>query len=188
MSIPILDSTYDALAWGSHLPTLFGAIGASRGPVLELGVGHFSTPALHAYCGAAGRQLISVDDNVEWLTLFKDKYQTSEHGFIHGSYDDIVPNLCQREWGVAFIDNSAPGSSAGARRAKDFALLVPHSDFVVVHDAQVEAENYQAIRPLLVDTDGSHLCTAYFPHTLIVSQRKPIPASVLRLCHYVSPS
>lgn len=185
MSIPILDSTYDALAWGSHLPTLFGALGASRGPVLELGVGHFSTPALHAYCGAAGRQLISVDDNAEWFALFKDKYQVGngayEHGFIFGPYDEIVPRLCNQEWGVVFIDNSAPGLSSGARRAKDFALLVPHSDFVVVHDAQVEAENYQAIRPLLVDTDGSHLSTAYFPHTLIVSQRKPIPASVLRL-------
>jgi hypothetical protein len=40
------------LKWGSHLPSLAACLASSRGPVIELGVGHFSTPFLHAYCAS----------------------------------------------------------------------------------------------------------------------------------------
>ena len=41
-----------AVKWQSHLPALLACIAVTHGPVLELGVGHFSTPHLHALCGA----------------------------------------------------------------------------------------------------------------------------------------
>jgi len=40
---------------GTHLPALLACVSRTAGGVIELGVGHFSTPILHAVCEAAGR-------------------------------------------------------------------------------------------------------------------------------------
>lgn len=161
--IPI-DSQYDPLAWGSHLAPLMACLGASRGSVLELGVGHFSTPILHAYCIVAKRVLISVEDNLEWFDGFRQKYECDGHQFIREDYAAIVPELARtKQFGVAFIDNS-PG---GQRRLDDFVSLIPVSDFVVVHD--YHGENEDAIGPRLKALSYAK-CTEYMPPTLIASR------------------
>ena len=165
-----IDSTYDPLAWGSHLPPLFACLAASSGPVLEVGVGHFSTPILHAYCMAAYRNLFSVEDHAEWYSEFRTKYQRSGHEFITGDYSVVVPEMAKLKWGVAFIDNS-PG---GKRRADDFTSLISSADFVVVHD--YHGENEEAIQPLI--TVGHILWKVfgdYSPPTLVASRHKTPP-------------
>lgn len=165
------DSTYDALAWGSHLPSLIAAISASSGNVLELGVGHFSTPAIHALCGQIKKKVVSVEDNSEWCDFFSKRYSSEFHEFINDSYDQIVPILSKRKWGVSFIDNS-PG---GERRKSDFLSLVNSSQFVVVHDFHME--NSDAITPLLNGINFK-ICSEYMPPTLIASKSSQIPLSI----------
>lgn len=164
-----------ATQWQSHLPALLACCAVTTGPVLELGVGHFSTPHLHALCGAMGRELVSMEDNREWLELFEKQYLSDGHGFLSGFLlNDVIAR--QIRWSVAFIDHS-PG---GANRAAVFKALIDVSEFVVVHDAQKDAENFQAIEPMLAGVNW-HLCVGYWPHTLIASKTRAIPEVLLSM-------
>lgn len=162
-----LDNTYDPLAWGSHLPALLAAVGASEGPVLELGVGHFSTPALHALCGAMNRMLASVETDEKWMAEFKPTYKNKWHGFA-----TFIPPV--HNWGCVFIDDS-PG---GERRAHSFKMLIQHAEFVVVHDYHLENEEH--IHPMLEGVNY-HVTKTYQPPTLIASRFKEIPQAILCL-------
>lgn len=155
-----------ATQWQSHLPALLACIAVADGPVLELGVGHFSTPHLHALCGALKRLLVSVESDGEWRAEFITKYG---NGFNHAFRSEVLDTGSVR-WGVAFIDHS-PG---GANRAAAFKALIDVSEFVVVHDAQKNAENFQHIEPMLARLNW-HLCDSYFPHTLVCSKTRQIP-------------
>lgn len=177
-----------AVQYQSHLPALLACIAVTDGPVLELGVGHFSTPHLHALCLATKRNLVSVEQNKEWHVEFK-KYDHIEtrhsHRFSHavmfGEYIEVLTRSSISyiaPWSVAFID----GSPGGKARADLFKHLLPLSEFVVVHDAQKDAENFQAIEPMLAGLlEGVHwhLCTGYFPHTLVCSKTRIIPEVLL---------
>lgn len=160
-----------ATQWQSHLPALLACIAVTDGPVLELGIGHFSTPQLHALCGAMGRELVSAERDEKWRVEFANKYTGPHHTF---TSEWMHPHAM--DWAVAFIDHS-PG---GANRAGAFKALIDVSEFVVVHDAQKDAENFQAIEPMLVGVNW-HLCTSYFPHTLIASKTRKIPEVLLNM-------
>jgi hypothetical protein len=162
-----LDNKYDALAWGSHLPVLMAAVAASSGPVLEIGIGHFSTPALRALCIPLHRKLVSVEDSSEWFNEFRN-YERDLHRLINADYDNMLPILAKEHWGAVFIDNS-PG---GERRRKDFISFIPCSDYVVVHD--YHAENEDAIAPLIGKLEY-RVYRKYQPPTLIASASKSIP-------------
>lgn len=166
------DDTYNPCEWGSHLPSLLACLAATDGPVLEVGVGHFSTPALHAFCAASRRYLVSVDDNVEWVEEFRSRYMSDIHQFVSGDYDRIIPPLALDRWSVVLLDNS-PG---GPRRATDLSLLLPASDFVVVHD--YHRENIEHIQPLI---NGSyfHISQSYQPPTLVVSKLRSMPSGLI---------
>lgn len=155
-----------AVKYQSHLPALLACVASSSGPVLELGVGYFSTPHLHALCGALGRLLVSVEPDEVWRAEFVARFgSTTNHAF---SGQWINPSKVH--WGVAFIDHS-PG---GANRAAAFKTLIEVTDFVVMHDAQKDAENFQAVEPLLAGVNW-HLCISIFPHTLVASKTRQIP-------------
>lgn len=158
-----------ATQWQSHLPALLACIAVTDGPVLELGVGHFSTPHLHALCGALGRNLYSIESDAEWRKEFRAKYEWRPEFGEHIFAESLPPEFVF-DFGVAFIDHS-PG---GANRAAAFKALIGVSDYVVVHDAQEDAENFQAIEPMLAGVNW-HLCTGYFPNTLVASKTRPIP-------------
>lgn len=150
----------DQMAWGSHQCALLGCLGRTSGAVLELGMGHFSTPLLHHYCQAAQRDLVSVESDLQWYKTFSH-YIAYMHKLILAEYDDVVPKLAQRPWSVVLIDNS-PG---GARRAKDFTTLWPNSEYVVIHD--YHQDNEEAIGPLLTGLK-TRIFTEYQPPTLVV--------------------
>lgn len=165
------DQNYNPCEWGSHLPCLLACLACTSGPVLEVGVGHFSTPALHAFCLSAGRRLVSVDDTSEWIEELRERYQGDHHEFICGEYDDVLPKLSHDRWSTVLLDNS-PG---GSRRASDLALLLPVSDYVVVHD--YHRENLEHIQPLI---QGAyfHVASLYPPPTLVVSKIQAMPAGL----------
>jgi hypothetical protein len=166
----------EQLAWSSFMPALMACVASTSGCVLELGVGHFSTPTLHAICGASNRYLLSVEQNKEWLSKF-EKLKTDGHSFWGLGYDEMLDNLPKfgQRWGVAFIDNS-PG---GARRAKDFLALIKTSDFVIVHDYWQDNEEH--IAPLLKNVKYTHVTRTHEPPTLVASLDRPIPSSIIQL-------
>lgn len=161
-----------AVKYQSHLPALLACIAVTNGPVLELGVGHFSTPHLHALCGALNRPLVSVEREDDWFSKFM-QMESPLHLLLNKEYAGACLTLSMTgwsRWGVAFIDSS-PGGEA---RAELFRFLIDKSDFVVMHDAQKDAENFQAVEKML-DGLHRHLCTSVFPHTLVASKTMEIP-------------
>lgn len=164
----------EQLMWGSHLPVLAACLAATSGDVLELGVGDFSTPFLHAYCGAAGRKLVSVESDAAWVEKVGPRFGGQSHRFYCGDYDTLALQLAAREWAVVLIDNS-PG---GARRAQDFSFLRHCAQFVVVHDYWQDNEEH--IAPML-NGINYYVCHRQKPPTLVASMQRPIPYVIFNL-------
>lgn len=158
-----------ATKYQSHLPALLACIISSHGPVIELGVGHFSTPHLHALCGAFRRDLISCEEDPDWFVAFRSKYESEGHFFYN-----VRESWTLDRYGVAFIDHS-PG---GENRASAFRSAIRKADLVVVHDYW--QDNEEAIAPLLTGITH-HVCKDYEPPTLVASMVFPIPPVLLNM-------
>ena len=149
----------DALRWGSHIPALAACLASTSGNVIELGVGHSSTPFLHAYCTNSDRRLYSFEDRKEWA----DKFQNVKHVW---SYCDALSSAVSAfEWAVCFIDSGDGASS----RSKLFALALPRCHYVLVHDYHQGIE--ESIAPLLSGVNH-YIYNKYDPPTLIASMRR----------------
>lgn len=151
------------VAWSSWLPAVGFALARSTGPVLEIGIGHFSTPFLHEYCKGADRLLISVESSKEWIESFNSKYFDVNYHLFLADWNE----LDDRKFGAVFIDNS-PGGSA---RSNPFKAFLPQADFIVVHD--YHRENEEAIKPLLEGVNY-RVFSDYNPPTLLASLKYPV--------------
>lgn len=172
-------SNRNEVAWTSWLPALGYALGASTGPVLEIGVGHFSTPFLHEYCHAAGRALYSLETDRDWYLNFAryDWMKSDRKHYVFHCPADLgsargvkgFSSLMESRddpvrFGAALIDSS-PGGEA---RLAPFLAFIDHSDFVVVHD--YHRENEEAIAPHLHGVSYK-VYRDYDPPTLLASKK-----------------
>ena len=119
---------------GSHVAPLTRALLAywscMRGKVLELGVGWWSTPLLHGLCEWGSEELVSVDDDPEWVKALGDIYRRPWHHFI--SNPDIR-DLTYQHWGLAFVD-----SSPGDKRVDMILALKHRVEVFVAHDVEAD--------------------------------------------------
>ena len=150
---------------GSHLPLLLACVAATTGPVLEIGVGHGSTPCLHSVC-CPNRKLVSLEEDAKWLETFKagecDGHTVELDSPAH------LAELATQRWGVVFIDDSP-----GPPRA-DHVRMFPVADYVVVHDAEGE-DIMVPTRPVIAGVPHQFIYKTFFPWTLAVSLTHPIP-------------
>lgn len=122
--------------WGSHLPMLIKAFLHTKGPVLELGCGDFSTPVLHELCAYFQRSLLSADSDLSWIDNFKD-LENSWHKFIYipvfetkkNSKLELWNSIPLQDWGMIFVDHAPI-----RRRVDDIARFKDHAQIIVVHD------------------------------------------------------
>ena len=112
--------------YGSHLQVLLTCVKNTKGAVLELGVGDFSTPALHEAC--SGRLLLSADTDSGWLFRFEN-LRGGVHQFhaVNRWADPWFFYL--QDWDVAFIDSDTPNT-----RVIAIEKLADRAKFIVVHD------------------------------------------------------
>jgi hypothetical protein len=68
--------------FGTHSVPLALACMNTTGPVLELSCGYYSTILLHGICKQQGRELLTADHNLNWLSKFR-YLETSWHRFEH---------------------------------------------------------------------------------------------------------
>ena len=157
--------------WCSWVAPFLACWAVNPGNVLEVGVGHFSTPAIHSLVTGSGHSVTSLEDNDEWMKMFCYKYRHPSHSFVTGNYDRTVATAPVTMDGIAIalIDNS-PG---GERRKKDFLTLIDRCDYVLVHD--YHRENEEAIAPHLGGINWV-VYGDYQPPTLVASKTKAIPA------------
>lgn len=146
---------YD-LNWGSHLPILNKVMSLTKGPVLELGSGLYSTPLLYWLCNDQKRKFVSIESDFDWWKMVWNlknvKQKEGEITFPFGEYVEATyvsdwekMYLGEGFWDVAFIDHSP-----SRRRIIDIQALAHRAKFVVVHDTQRNYKfcDYKQIWPL----------------------------------------
>jgi hypothetical protein len=130
--------------YATHQPILYEIATNTTGPIIEFGCGNGSTDLLHEICEKDQRVLISVDDNLEWLNKYKEKYKNNSEWhkfyFVPGKKDETSPDhwitflqnfelLKATLFSVCFIDQSP-----WLGRYETLKVLKNISEYVIVHD------------------------------------------------------
>lgn len=154
--------------YGSHYPILAATVAKTKGPVLEMGAGDWSTPMLHYMCKAMGRTLHTVETNAQWLERFKE-YEGPGHQLTYLAPDDWLAVLPDR-FGVIFIDGSP-----GEMRHVWIQRLQSKAHFIVAHDSEKDyqvASNYmyEKVRPLFKYVNEFQ---RFRPYTVVLSDEEP---------------
>lgn len=126
--------------YATHMTPLITAVMNTKGPILELGCGDFSTPLLHAICAATDRFLLTAESNKEWQKLFYD-LERDWHQFYYVQTRDDWANVGSNiHWSVVFVDH-APG----LQRVIDICRLRFNTDIFVVHDTEDPFYGYDPV-------------------------------------------
>jgi hypothetical protein len=120
---------------GSHLPVLIKIMSLTKGAVLELGMGTFSTPFLHWACYPEKRRLVSYDNVPDLLTWSQSFINEYHQIYLVEDWDSID---LSEHWSVALVDHAPTG-----RRRHEIRKLADHADYVIVHDSQPDRERWQ---------------------------------------------
>ncbi len=156
-------------SWGSHIPVLVDVFSNSKGPVLELGIGLFSTPLLHALCVFNKRMLVSYENNPEFFNMhitFVNEFHQIK--FIDDWDKMEIENT---HWGMAFADHKP-----AERRIVDIERLANNSDYVVAHDSEqqlAEQYHYNLIYPLF-KYRLDYILSPNYAHTTVFSNLKDL--------------
>ncbi len=98
-------------------------------PVLEMGMGNYSTPLLHCACEAAGIPLVSVECDGEWANRFASLAGPNHTILVEENFDALP--VFSRPWSLALVDHGP-----NPRRPKDLLRLKGHAELIVAHDTQ----------------------------------------------------
>ena len=120
----------DVITIASHAPVLAAALSvAASGPVIELGGGAYSTPLLHWMCRAAGRDLLTLDSNPDWVKRL-EIYRGEGHEVAYTPEMAEDRRLGER-WALALADG-------GQFERADCLSRLHRVPIVVVHDTEPE--------------------------------------------------
>ena len=153
----------------THLPALLSCLAVTTGPVLEVGIGEFSTPLLHAACVQRG--LVSVEADADWFHKFAEIFRRYNHDFIFSPVYNALPNLAQQNWSVVFIDHSP-----GIRRVPDALLFRKRADYIVIHDYEpgepIAGEDLVRVDPVKHLFPYWKACQRYYPYTMVLGNKE----------------
>lgn len=128
----------------THIPLLVRVFDISKGDVLEVGTGYFSTLILHWLATVTKRQVYSYESRKYWYERAK-VYETEFHHIVFAPDWDKA-DFGKKHWGMVFIDHGPD-----IRRPKEIAKLYRKCDYMVVHDTEPARDKqygYSAIYPL----------------------------------------
>jgi len=154
-------------AYGSHLPVLIRLVAMTRGAVLEIGTGHYSTPMLHALC-CPGRELVSVETDFSWVSEFRD-FHRDGHRFEFCDASDLLAHLdrlSRRAWSVVFVDHSP-----WEERGLSAALFAHSAEYVIAHDFSLPHIG-QLFESVSGEFRNVQVYERYSPSTLVLSQKE----------------
>ena len=126
-----LDYTY-----GSNSIPLTVASLISKGDLLELGMGLFSTPLLHNIAAHNNRKIVSVDTSYDWLKRFLIYNLTKTHEIYHVSESNLYEFGLNKKWGLVLVDHAK-----GGERYRNVISFSKLAEIVVLHDAEKMSEN-----------------------------------------------
>jgi predicted O-methyltransferase YrrM len=120
----------------THLRLLVAAAVRTKGDILELGCGWYSTPVLHEIARAQDRRLWTFDNQEYWLPPFKPfAKKWPGHKVIEvGSWDEMYSHFeVQQRFGLVFVDQGQPIEREYAVRR---LLAMKAGDVFVMHDTE----------------------------------------------------
>lgn len=123
--------------YGSHMPILARVVDLTDGPILELGMGIFSTPLLDLMCAEKKRPLISFDNDPEWFE--ENKKWGSDYHLVYfvEDWDKRTQLIDDTQWSVALVDHKP-----AKRRMKEIKRLAKNCQFVLIHDSEPESDKF----------------------------------------------
>jgi hypothetical protein len=130
--------SYYENVYATHQPFLEAYVRATKGDVLEFGTGEGSTGLLRTLLKGSGRQLISIEDNKEWLDKMMAEYPPTEtHTYIYlepkengAHWKDFLSTFSHpNQISVTFIDQ-APWEA----RIWTYEALSHQSEYCIIHD------------------------------------------------------
>jgi hypothetical protein len=123
-------------SYGSHVLALGPILSKCRGPIIELGMGHYSTTMLNIHSLLNSSLVLSVETNADWYNQFRDLNSETHTLKLVNSYDDV--DLESSKWDIAFIDH-APCP----RRVIDATRLRFSASIILMHDTeQANSKDY----------------------------------------------
>src|SRR3990167_924454 len=132
-----------SLKYGTHLPCLIQAFSKTKGYVLELGMGVFSTPYLHYACTLSKRRLVSYENYQEWMDFLKT-YENRYHEIYF--VEKYAYAQIERPWDIVLIDHT-PDSS----RSEEIIRLKDLAKYIIIHDSNpsnYKVTHYDEVYPL----------------------------------------
>lgn len=119
--------------YSTLIPALLKAIRMTRGPVLELGTGYFTTPILHWLCSCRLRNVVSLENNPNWIAIARQFLMPGGHEVKLVTNWDRPEYL--EEWGLAVVDNDP-----AITRRNIAPLLAKKTQLVLLHDTSPEQD------------------------------------------------
>jgi hypothetical protein len=123
--------------YSTHIPLLSSVIAGSPGPILELGMGYYSTHLLNLFSKIHRVKVVSVETNADWYSKFQHLGHEFHELRLVNSYDEL--DLETTRWDVTFIDHEPD------RRIVEVKRLVSNSSLLVLHDTETPAYRYDFI-------------------------------------------
>lgn len=118
----------------THLRLLVAACMRTKGDILELGIGWYSTPVLHEIAVAQKRLLVTIDNNEEWLRQLKVLEHNCHEVLLTGYWGDAPLERSHwggGKWDVVFLDQGQPIEREYAVRR-----LINDTNVFVMHDTE----------------------------------------------------
>lgn len=158
---------------GSHLPILTKIMNMTDGPVLELGMGLFSTPYLHWACFEKKRKLVSYENKRDFFEMFEfqdgrkihNDYSFHEVKFVENNDWDKVD--LSGHWSVVLIDHNP-----GPRRKEEVRRLANNADYIVVHDSNGRNDFYYKYSEVFPLFKYRYDYKKVYPQTTVLSNFK----------------
>lgn len=125
----------------THIPMLVRVFELSKGDVLELGSGYFSTTLLRWLCQMARRTLYSYETSDFWFAkATKSPAEFHKVFKVDRKWKDVD---IEKHWGMAFVD-----LSPDEHRWVEIKKLANLAEYIVIHDSnlsEVKGYGYEKI-------------------------------------------
>jgi hypothetical protein len=165
-------------SWGTHLPVIAKILSQTKGSVLELGPGLYSTPIISQMLAGSGRPYFGVDTDPVWVEeILRNKWLADPSHVVRrvSSYrediiwdsDDPIGMGNRNRWNVVFLDCFPDEIRYGLLKdMKDGKLL---ATIIICHDTSPNMDKRMGLRPLLGTFKHRFTYDRLMPWTDVVS-------------------
>lgn len=152
--------SYPDGCWSSHIEALAWAVARTKGPVVEMGAGWYSTPLLHGLCEALGRDLWTFEQDDRWREQVSRAWKSETHHWNEDFPEGFKP-------GLVFVDDAAGNRAGNIEWAREHK-----AQMVAVHDTEpVGAEGYPGMQEALDKFKYQRVWDHFPAHTTVVSNK-----------------